>query len=127
MTAAPAARPRWGELPTGARLFRLAHLTWGAVSMVALGVVWRGALTGRRDRAVAASVAWLALEGVALVIGRGNCPMGPTQRRLGDPVPMFELLLPPRAAKAAVPVLAAVTLAGFVGLVLPRRRTPATR
>jgi hypothetical protein len=55
---------------------------------------------------------------VALVIGRGNCPLGPFQARLGDPVPLFELVLPPRAAKAAVPVLAAVTAAGLVALVV---------
>lgn len=126
MSAGAGAHPAWADLPAGARLFRLAHLAWGAVSMVALGLVWRGALTGRRDRAVVASIAWLSLEGAALVIGRGNCPMGPAQRRLGDPVPMFELFLPPGAAKAAVPVLAAITLAGFAGLALGprRRRTP---
>jgi hypothetical protein len=55
---------------------------------------------------------------VALVIGRGNCPLGPFQARLGDPVPLFELVLPPRAAKAAVPVLAAVTAAGVAALVV---------
>jgi len=58
----------------------------------------------------------LLVEGVALVIGRGNCPFGPFQRRLGDPVPMFELFLPPRAAKAAVPVLTLVSLAGLAAL-----------
>ena len=46
--------------------------------------------------------------------------MTPVQRRLGDPVPMFELLLPPRAAKAAVPVLAAVAALGL-GLALRPR------
>jgi hypothetical protein len=46
--------------------------------------------------------------------------MTPVQRRLGDPVPMFELVLPPRAAKAAVPVLAGVAIAGAL-LALGRR------
>lgn len=36
-----------------------------------------------------------------MVIGGGNCPFGPLQRSLGDPVPMFELVLLPKAAKAA--------------------------
>jgi hypothetical protein len=40
--------------------------------------------------------------------------MTPLQDRLGDPVPMFELVLPPRAAKAAIPVLAAVASVGLV-------------
>jgi hypothetical protein len=55
---------------------------------------------------------------VALVIGRGNCPLGPFQARLGDPVPLFELVLPARAAKAAIPILAVVTIAGMAALVL---------
>ena len=111
-------RPSWSELPGRARLFRLAHLAWGVVSMAALGVIWRSVVTGRRDRVLAASVAWLALEGAALVVGRGDCPMGPLQRSLGDPVPMFELFLPPRAAKAAVPILALVTVTGLVGVAM---------
>jgi hypothetical protein len=115
--------PAWSELPPGAKLFRLAHLAWGVLSMVALGIVWRDAWTGRRGWPTLASVAWLSLEGVALAIGRGDCPAGPFQRRLGDPVPMFELVLPPRAAKAAIPVLLVVTLAGFAALLVrPRAR-----
>jgi hypothetical protein len=58
-------------------------------------------------------VAFLSIEGAALLVGRGDCPMGPLQEEWGDPVPFFELVLPPRAAKAAVPVLAVATLAGF--------------
>jgi hypothetical protein len=83
--------------------------------MASLGYVWLSAVTRRRDHRLAASVAFLSLEGIALVVGRGNCPFGPFQRRLGDPVPLFELVLP-RAAKAAIPVLAAITGAGFLAV-----------
>ncbi len=69
-------------------------------------------------------MAVLCAEGIALVVGRGDCPFGPFQRELGDPVPMFELVLPPRAAKAAIPILTAVTLAGFLAVLL---RPPARR
>jgi len=58
----------------------------------------------------------LSFEGVALVVGRGNCPFATFQRSLGDPVPLFELVLPPRAAKAAIPVLALVTAVGLLGI-----------
>jgi hypothetical protein len=51
--------------------------------------------------------------------------MGPRQAEWGDPVPYFELVLPPRAAKAAVPVLVAATIAGFVALAA--RRPTGTR
>ena len=68
----------------------------------------------------------LLTEGAALVVGRGNCPLGPFQARLGDPVPLFELLLPKRAAKAAIPVLFIVAVSGLAAVVLrpPRPRPP---
>ena len=96
--------------------FRAAHILFGVVAMTGLGYLWFCALSGRRDRVLQLATLQLAFEGVALVVGRGNCPFGPLQARLGDPVPMFELFLPPRAAKAAVPILAGITLAGFAVL-----------
>jgi hypothetical protein len=67
----------------------------------------------------------LLVQGVALVAGRGNCPFGAFQRQLGDPVPMFELVLPPRAAKAAIPVLFVVAVSGMVAaLVRSPSRSP---
>jgi hypothetical protein len=76
---------------------------------------------------LAASVAFLSVEGVGLIIGGGDCPMGPFQAQLGDPVPFFELVLPPRAAKAAVPILAGASIAGILAIVLrpPHRTGPA--
>lgn len=103
-------------LKPAARAFRAAHLAFGAFAMAGLGWIWICALTGRRDRALRLAIAQLLFEGGALIVGRGNYPFGPFQARLGDPVPMFELFLPPRAAKAAVPILAGVTLAGFAVL-----------
>jgi hypothetical protein len=104
----------WSGLDPRAKAFRVAHAGWALASMASLGYVWLSAVTRRRDRLLAASVTFLSLEGIALIAGRGNCPFGPFQRRLGDPVPLFELVLPPRAAKAAIPVLTVVTLSGFV-------------
>ena len=106
-------RPGWADIPAGARLFRVAHALWGVFNMLALGFVWKAGVTGRRDRVTYASSALLLTEGAALVVGRGNCPFGPLQTQLGDPTPMFEWFLPPRAAKAAIPFLALVTLAGL--------------
>jgi hypothetical protein len=105
----------------------LIHAAWSVGGLASLGYVWAAAVTRRRDRALAASVAFLSVEGVALMVGRGNCPMGPLQSEWGDPVPFFELLLPPRAAKAAVPILAVTSVAGLVAVALrgPRVR-PAT-
>lgn len=108
----------WRTLPRGALAFRIAHLAWGAVAMSALGYIWASAVRRRRDRWLYASTAFLLTQGGALVVGRGNCPFGPFQAQLGDPVPMFQLFLPPRAAKAAIPLLTVVALAGIAAAVL---------
>jgi hypothetical protein len=100
-------------LAAGAKAFRVIHTAIAVIDLSALGYVWTCAITRRRGRLLTASAAALLLEGGALVVGRGNCPLGPLQTRLGDPVPLFELVLPPRAAKAAVPVLAAVSIVGI--------------
>jgi hypothetical protein len=105
-------------LPRAAAAYRVVHTLIAVVALIALGHVWRCALLRRRDRLLRLSVSALLLEGMALVIGRGNCPLGPLQRRLGDPIPLFELVLPSRAAKAAVPVLAAISVAGVALLVV---------
>ena len=117
-----ATRTEWADLPIAAQAFRVAHAAWALVSFVALGEIWRSVITGRRDRRLAASIAWLSLEGIALVKGRGDCPFGPLQTRLGDPVPLFELALPPRAAKAAVPVLSVISVLGIALAVLRAHR-----
>ena len=111
-------RPAWRALPRRALGFRVAHVAWGIVELGALSHVWGNAVLRRRDRYLWVSMAFLLVQGAALVVGRGNCPFGPVQRQLGDPVPMFELVLPARAAKAAIPFLFAVAVAGMVAVVV---------
>jgi hypothetical protein len=115
----------WSTLGDGARLFRIAHAVWGVFNLAALGHIWMSALRRRRDGYLLASVGLLGAEGAALVVGRGNCPFGPLQSRLGDPVPMFEWVLPPRAAKAAIPILTVITLGGFAAVLLRQPTQPA--
>jgi hypothetical protein len=113
-------RPSWSQLGARARAWRLVHASWSVAQLACLGLIWARVVQRRRDPAVWASVAFLAAEGGGLVLGRGNCPMGRVQQGWGDPVPFFELLLPPRAAKAAVPSLAVVAVAAIAALVLRR-------
>jgi hypothetical protein len=108
----------WSELNPGAKAFRIAHAAFAVVSMSSLGYIWLSAVTRRRDPLLAASIGVLSFEAVALSIGRGNCPFGPFQARLGDPLPLFQLVLPPRAAKAAIPVLTVISVAGLLGVAL---------
>ena len=106
------------RLSPAALAFRTFHtaITLGFLS--AIGYVWWCVLTGRRDRRLNVAVGALVAEGAFVAANGGDCPLGPLQDRLGDPVPLFELVLSPAAARRAVPVLGAI--AG-VGILLLRR------
>ena len=114
-----------------ARAFRGLHGVIAVAFLLAIGHVWWCALTGRRDRWLRAAVAALVTEGLFVTANRGDCPLGRLQDRLGDPVPLFEFVLSPPAARRAVPLLGVVTAAG-IGLLLRRdpsltQRRPAAR
>jgi hypothetical protein len=105
------------KLTAAAVVFRGAHAAIAAGFVLAIGYVWWCALTGRRGPLLRLAVVALAGEGVLVVANRGDCPLGPLQDRVGDPIPLFELVLSPRAAKAAVPVLGGITAVGVALLV----------
>lgn len=90
------------------------------MQLACLSYIWTCVVTRRRTYKAWASVALLLTEGGALVVGHGNCPVGSLQAEWGDPVPFFELILPPRAAKAAIPILFWISLAAIAGLVFRR-------
>jgi hypothetical protein len=109
------------RLPAAAIALRAVHALIAVVELYSLAYVWACAISGQRGRHLNATAGLLVAEGGALVVGRGDCPLGPLQQRLGDSTPLFELVLPPRAAKRAVPVLAAVATVG-VALAAKRAR-----
>ena len=104
------------DLPRAALALRVAHAGITAAMLLAIAEVWRAGLTGRRGRFLRAAEVALVVESVLVVANRGDCPLGRLQERLGDPVPLFELVLTPRAAKLAVPTLGAVAVGGFAVL-----------
>jgi hypothetical protein len=119
---APSSHPEvsWATLGGRARAWRVVHAAWSVAQLWCLGDIWVSAVTHRRSPRLWAGVTFLCVEGAALVVGHGDCPVGPMQAEWGDPVPFFELVLPPRAAKAAVPVLAVASVVGIVALALRR-------
>jgi hypothetical protein len=102
--------------------WRVAHGSIAAVFLTSIGYVWWCALSGRRGQFLRPAIAALVGEGVLVIANRGNCPLGPVGERIGDPVPLFELALPPRAARLAVPTLGFLTAAGL-GLLAARSRS----
>ena len=99
--------------------WRTGHALVALGFLSAIGYVWWCALTGRSGRLLRTAVAALIGEGVLVTCNRGDCPLGRLGDRIGDPVPLFELVLSPRAAKRAVPVLGGVTALGL-GLLAAR-------
>ena len=116
-------RGRRQPLSPGALALRAGHTAIAVIELSCLGYVWACVATGRRDRLLHTAMSVLAAEGAGLVIGRGNCPLGPLQDRLGDPVPLFELVLPPVWARRAVPILAGISVVGIALALRPGRQT----
>jgi len=104
--------------------WRAAHGLIAIGFLASIGYVWWCALSGRRGPFLRPAIAALLGEGVLVVANRGDCPLGPMGDRIGDPVPLFELVLSPRAARRAVPTLGAMTALGL-GLLAARSRSDA--
>ena len=114
------------KLSVAAIGFRAVHSVITAGFLLAIGYVWWCALSGRRGRLLNVAITMLAAEGIVVLANGGDCPLGCVQDRLGDPVPLFELVLSPAAARRAVPVLGAATATG-VAVVGVRNRSNAAR
>jgi hypothetical protein len=110
------------KLSRAALAFRTVHTAIAVEQLLAIAYVWWCALSCRRDRLLRFASASLIGEGVLVAANRGDCPLGGLQERLGDPVPLFELVLSPRNAKRAVPTLGAIVAAGLVLLVVSGHR-----
>jgi hypothetical protein len=110
------------KLSRAAMAFRAAHAAIAVEQLLAIAYVWWCALTGRRGRLLHIAAASLIGEGVLVTANRGDCPLGGLQQRLGDPDPLFELVLSPRVAKRAVPTLGVIATVGLVLLVARGRR-----
>ncbi|HSE61864.1 MAG TPA: hypothetical protein VLA88_06265, partial [Candidatus Saccharimonadales bacterium] len=56
---------------------------------------------------------------LVFALNKGQCPLIHIQRRVGDETPFFELFFPPRVAKLAIPVFAALTVLAILILIAP--------
>ena len=112
------------RLSRAALAFRTAHAAIAFEQLLAIAYVWWCALSGRRGRLLRIAAASLVGEGVLVAANHGDCPLGGLQERFGDAVPLFELVLSPRAAKRAVPTLGTVAAGGLLLLMVRGRRHP---
>jgi hypothetical protein len=98
--------------------WRAAHAVIAVGFLTAIAHVWWCALTGRRSHLLRLSAGSLVAEGAFVAANHGDCPLGPLGDRIGDQVPLFELLPSPRAAKRAVPVLGGIAGAGIAAVAI---------
>src|SRR5215208_4535483 len=83
--------------------FRAFHGAIVVEMLLAIAYVWWYALSVRRRRLLHIAAASLIGEGMLISANGGNFPLGELQERLADRVPLFELVVSPRAAKRAAP------------------------
>ena len=100
--------------------FRAFHAAIAAEMLLAIAYVWWYALSGRRRRPLHIAAASLIGEGMLISANGGDFPLGGLQERLGDSVPLFELVVSPRAANRAAPTLGAITSRQFLQTVHSR-------
>jgi len=110
------------KLSRAALAFRAVHAAIAIEQLLAIAYVWYCVLSGRRGRLLRIAATTLIGEGVLVTGNHGDCPLGPLQERRGDPIPLFELVLSPRAAKLAVPTLGGNATLGLVILMVSGRR-----
>ncbi|MHB8233165.1 MAG: hypothetical protein ACYDHT_00780 [Solirubrobacteraceae bacterium] len=115
------------RLSPTALAFRLLHATIAGYFLFAIGYVWLCALTGRRGPVLRLAVAALLGEGIVVSANGGDCPLGCIQARVGDPMPLFELVLSPTAARRAVPTLGLVAALGIGLLARDSQALPSGR
>lgn len=56
----------------------------------------------------------LLVEGLIIFLNKSECPLGIMHRKFGDALAFFELFLPKKIAKNAIPYFSVITILGFV-------------
>lgn len=97
---------------------RLVHGLITAFFLTCLGLMFYAGITGEHERLAWGAALAVVAEGGVVMLNGGDCPLGRVHQRFGDGKAFFELLLPPRLAKLAVPFFGAVAAAGIVLLIL---------
>jgi len=71
---------------------RTFHFLIGITMTASVTYLWYAALYRRYDWWLALSLVALAVQGVALMLNKGDCPLGNVSARYGDRKTLFELV-----------------------------------
>jgi hypothetical protein len=107
-------------------VLRTVHGVVSLYFLTCLGYVYYAAFARQYDLLLIVALLSLAAEGfIVFVLNKGDCPLIHIQRKLGDDKPFFELFLPPRLAKLAIPFFATLAVFGALLLVAMPHVAPA--
>lgn len=95
-------------------LVRLLHGSITVFFLWCIGYIYYAAFTRRRGPLLEVVIGAVVVEGAVVGLNGGECPLGGVHRRYGDERTFFELFVPKRYARHAVPFFAAVTVLGIL-------------
>ena len=95
-------------------LVRLLHGSITVFFTRCIVAIYYSALRRKRGALLYAATGALVVEGAVVMANGGDCPLGGIHRRYGDDRDFFELFMPRRLSKRAVPVLGTVAVCGIM-------------
>ena len=99
-------------------LLRFVHGLFAIYFIACIVYIYYAAIIAKADILLGVAITSLLIEGLLVfVLNGGDCPLIHLQRKLDDPVPFFNLFLPDRLAKKAIPFFTGVMLLGILLLV----------
>jgi len=102
-------------------LLRIIHSILTLYFTVCLAYIYYAVITEQYNSLLVVSIISLGIEGIMIFgLNKGDCPLIHVQNHIGDEKPFFELILPRRLAKAAIPIFFAIFTLVAVTLLLFR-------
>lgn len=95
-------------------LVRLLHSFFAVLFMACLGIIYYFGITAKPSPLILPATALLILEGSLLWLNKGNCPLEPLHRKLGDDKGFFGLFLPAAWLPYVIPFFVITTCIGFL-------------
>jgi len=100
-------------------LLRTIHGLFALYFIVCVLYLFYAAVSARFDKFLVIALISLALEGfVVFILNKGDCPLIHVQRKIKDDVPFFELFLPKKLAKKAIPFFSTLTIIALMLLLM---------
>lgn len=100
-------------------ILRVVHGLFALYFIFCLLYLYYAVLFSKIDSFLLIAVISLGIEGfLVFVVNKGDCPLIHIQRRIGDNTPFFNIFLPAKMAKKAVPFFSNITCIGVVLLII---------